>query len=586
MSCSPVASLASRLIPLQHRSISQSTATDDTDEPSARVMPAPRSLLAAAFAFGTALAASSQGAADTASVIEPADFNVTEALLEQGVDVSQLPGLSDLTTRSDLVCSIACNSLKLVFGDAALDTRGEEAYSNFTGSYWSSNQAEVSPYCIFKPSKPADVSVAVLLSRLTQCPFAAKSGGHAAMAGASSIEGGITISFMNMKGITLSADKSIAAIEPGNIWGPVYEELTKSDLSVVGGRLYNIGVGGLTTGGGISFFSGVYGWACDNVESFDVVLANGIIVRATATQYTDLYRALRGGGNNFGLVVSFNLRTIPLAGSEMWGGSRYHTEDTFPAVASAFTNIIANAPEDPKAGVYIVWSYTSGTKIAIPALYYSEPDAGNATIFSEFNAIANIMDSTQNRVLAEWGKETMNDSPPGLREVYYVATTKADAEILNTALDIFYEAVPAVSDISGIIPVFVTQGITVPMLEKMTANGGNPLGLAAEDGPFYIMQLCAMWDNKEDDDAVYQFMSGVLDKIKAEARARGVDNDYVYMNYASQFQNVVGSYGAENVARLKSISAKYDPQQVFQKLQPGYFKLDRAPVSDSGYFSF
>lgn len=136
-----------------------------------------------------------------------------------------------------------------MFGDAALETRGEEAYSNFTGSYWSSNQAEVSPYCIFKPSKPADVSVVVLLSRLTQCPFAAKSGGHAAMAGASSIEGGITISFMNMKGITLSADKSIAAIEPGNIWGPVFEELTKSDLSVVGGRLYNIGVGGLTTGG-------------------------------------------------------------------------------------------------------------------------------------------------------------------------------------------------------------------------------------------------------------------------------------------------------------------------------------------------
>lgn len=110
MSCSPVASLASGLIPLQHRSISQSIATDDTDEPSARVMPAPRSLLAAALAFGKALAASSQGAADTAdtaSVIEPADFNVTEALLEQGVDVSQLPGLSDLTKRSELGCSIA-----------------------------------------------------------------------------------------------------------------------------------------------------------------------------------------------------------------------------------------------------------------------------------------------------------------------------------------------------------------------------------------------------------------------------------------------------------------------------------------------
>ena len=69
------------------------------------------------------------------------------------------------------------------------------------------------------------------------------------MAGASSIEGGITISFANMKDVTLSKDKSVASIGPGNIWGEVFATLTKSDLSVVGGRLYNIGVGGLTTGG-------------------------------------------------------------------------------------------------------------------------------------------------------------------------------------------------------------------------------------------------------------------------------------------------------------------------------------------------
>ncbi|OHE91335.1 hypothetical protein CORC01_13364 [Colletotrichum orchidophilum] len=548
-------------------------------------MPVVRYLAVAGLLLGQVTAASAQVTANRTSVVEPSNFNVIEALLDLGVDVSQLPRVSEISKRSEVRCSTACNSLKLVFGDAAVETRNEAAYANFTGSYWSSNQAEISPYCIFKPFKPTDVSVAVLISRLTQCPFAAKSGGHAAMAGASNIEGGITISFVNLKSISLSSDKKIASIQPGNIWGEVFEELTKSDVSVVGGRLYNIGVGGLTTGGGISFFSGIYGWACDNVESYDVVLASGIIVRATPNQFSDLYWALRGGGNNFGLVVSFNLRTIPLAGGKMWGGSRVYTEDKFPAVSTAFSKIISNSPGDPKAGIYVVWSYSSEAKLAIPALYYSEPDAENATIFSDFNAIDAISDTTQNRVLAAWGKETMNDSPPGLREAYYVITTKADLEILNIALDIFYEAVPAVADISGIIPVLVTQGITVPMLEKMQQNGGNPLGLDVEDGPFYIMQLCAMWDNKEDDDTVYAYMSAILEKITAEAKSRGVDNDYVYMNYASQFQNVVGSYGTENVARLKSISRKYDPRQVFQKLQPGYFKLDRAPIPDSAYFS-
>ena len=129
------------------------------------------------------------------------------------------------------------------------------AYEAFTSSYWSANQGDVDPQCIFKPSKAKDVSVVVLLSRLTQCPFAAKSGGHAAMAGASSAEGGITISFTNLKGISLSKDKKIASIEPGNTWGPVFEELSKSDVTVIGGRLSNIGVGGLTTGGIVFYIS-------------------------------------------------------------------------------------------------------------------------------------------------------------------------------------------------------------------------------------------------------------------------------------------------------------------------------------------
>lgn len=124
------------------------------------------------------------------------------------------------------------------------------------------------------------------------------------------------------------------------------------------------------------------------------------------------------------------------------------------------------------------------------------------------------------------------------------------------------------------------------MLEATKKNGGNPLGLAVEDGPLYIIQLSCWWENGEDDARMYQMISTVLERIKAVAVSEGVQNDYVYMNYASQFQDVVGSYGLENKAALNRIAAKYDPTGVFQKLQPGYFKLHGAPVPDSGYFSF
>lgn len=132
-------------------------------------------------------------------------------------------------------------------------TENDEVYDEFTGSYWSEIQIDVQPRCIFKPAKAADVSVLVLLSRLTQCPFAVKSGGHAAFAGASSIEGGITVALEKLDEITLSCKKDKVRIGPGNRWGEVYERLDKDEVTVPGGRVGTVGTGGLTLGG--MFFS-------------------------------------------------------------------------------------------------------------------------------------------------------------------------------------------------------------------------------------------------------------------------------------------------------------------------------------------
>ena len=65
---------------------------------------------------------------------------------------------------------------------------------------------------------------------------------------------------------------------------------------------------------------------------------------------------------------------------------------------------------------------------------------------------------------------------------------------------------------------------------------------------------------------------------KAMAIELGADNNYYYMPYSSGYQSVISGYGAANQAKLSAISRNYDPQQVFQTLQPGYFKLDgKAP---------
>lgn len=133
-----------------------------------------------------------------------------------------------------------CSSLRFIFGSSTVLLQGTSEYDGFTNLYWSAQQASVDPYCVFKPTKTLDVSTLVLLSRLTQCPFAVKSGGHAAFAGASNIQGGITVSLENMKAIKLSSDYKIASIEPGNNWHDVYTKLESHNLAVIGGRVSSL----------------------------------------------------------------------------------------------------------------------------------------------------------------------------------------------------------------------------------------------------------------------------------------------------------------------------------------------------------
>lgn len=116
-------------------------------------------------------------------------------------------------------------------------SEGSAAYQEFTTSYWAGQQNSVSPYCVFKPTNGLQVSTLVLLSRLTQCPFAVKGGGHAAFAGGSSIDGGITVALEKLDAITLSSDKKIASIGPGNRWGNVYKTLEPHGVAVIGGRV-------------------------------------------------------------------------------------------------------------------------------------------------------------------------------------------------------------------------------------------------------------------------------------------------------------------------------------------------------------
>ncbi|KAL3438361.1 hypothetical protein BDV09DRAFT_192255 [Aspergillus tetrazonus] len=499
---------------------------------------------------------------------------VEAALAKLGVDVAAIPQLNGNPT--DDGCQNACGALNHLYASEKVIADNSSTYQDITRSYWAAQQEEVRPSCIFAPEVDSEVSIAVLLAQLTNCQFAAKSGGHASFAGASNSEGGITILFRDLNEISLSEDKSVASVGPGNNWGQVYKALEPHGVSVIGGRLSSIGVGGLLTGGGISYYSNLYGWALDNVESFEVVSAvTGDILTASETEHSDLYWALRGGGNNFGLVTKFNLYTFP--STLLRGGARVFGEDQFPNVVSAFVDVAKQANEDPNAQQYVMFASIGGTNIASAELTYTQ-NVSNPAIFEKYHSTPAISDSTSTKTLAQYCDDLEAQDPYGMRDVFWNRSFKLDEEFANWVVQYWFSILPRVSGIPNALAGLTFQAITEPILEKMSHAGGNALGLDQSNGPILLIHILGMWNSASDDDTIYRFINDFFVNITAAAESRGLDNEFIYMNYASRFQDVIPSYGADNKARLQEIASRYDPAGVFQTLQPGHFKLTRAPV--------
>jgi FAD/FMN-containing dehydrogenase len=59
------------------------------------------------------------------------------------------------------------------------------------------------------------------------------------------------------------------------------------------------------------------GLVCDNTLSYDVVVASGDLIRAGADEHPDLFWALRGGGGNFGVVLSITYRMYPITNGHL-----------------------------------------------------------------------------------------------------------------------------------------------------------------------------------------------------------------------------------------------------------------------------
>ena len=114
---------------------------------------------------------------------------------------------------------------------------------------WSAQQGELIPACRVLPDSTEDVAMILSIAKQTKCHIAVKSGGHSQHPGASTAAKGITIDLARMNKVQVSTDRKSVYVGAGSKWLDVYSAVEDEGLLVVGGRVADIGVGGLLTGG-------------------------------------------------------------------------------------------------------------------------------------------------------------------------------------------------------------------------------------------------------------------------------------------------------------------------------------------------
>jgi FAD/FMN-containing dehydrogenase len=155
---------------------------------------------------------------------------------------------------------------------------------------------------------PHDVVTCLAFVRKFGIPVAARCGGHS-YAGWSSTSG-LIVDVTRMAGVNVSG--STATVGAGTRLIDFYSGLAAHGRAVPGGSCPTVGIAGLTLGGGVGVVSRAYGLTSDNVQSLQIVTADGQVRTCNASTNADLFWACRGGGGgNFGVVTSFTFTTHP-----------------------------------------------------------------------------------------------------------------------------------------------------------------------------------------------------------------------------------------------------------------------------------
>src|SRR3954451_7159842 len=199
------------------------------------------------------------------------------------------------------------------------------------------------PALIARCADADDVATAVGFARDHGLLLAVRGGGHNG-AGLGTCDDGVVIDLSLLKDIEVDPANRSVRVGGGCTWADVDGATGEHGLATPSGIISTTGVGGLTLGGGLGHLTRKHGLAIDNLLEAEVVLANGVCVRAAVDENPDLYWAIRGGGGNFGVVTSFTFRLHEVG--TVIAGPTFWTVEQGGEVLAAYRDFILKAPRE------------------------------------------------------------------------------------------------------------------------------------------------------------------------------------------------------------------------------------------------
>ncbi|PWY74045.1 FAD-binding domain-containing protein [Aspergillus eucalypticola CBS 122712] len=392
-----------------------------------------------------------------------------------------------------------------------------------------------------------ELTKALAIVQETGTKFAIRTTGHNPNAGFSSAgEAAVVLDIRQFRSKELLSDHGTARFGSGNTWGEVYHWLEERGLSAIGGRDSQVGLGGFLLGGGLGALPNLYGLGADGVKNFEVLLADGNLINANQNENSDLYRALKGGGSNFGIVTRFDLETHPLINVQ-YTINLYNPEDHV-AINKATFEVQQTMEEDPKIGLFT--NFNNGF-VAVGLLYGDHPAESEAQkTFRPFHDLKSLMTtvlpSTNGTLLSL--AQAMGHAQTPLKRSICTITTRNSPELYEEVYKTWVEPIGTAAVQAG------------------KDRGENIMGHER-------WVFTCEWPKDGDDAAAQGAVNAMSVKVQCLAKERGLLLDYKCMTFATALQKVLGSYGAENIKRMHDVAAKYDPEGVFQKLQNDGFLL-------------